>query len=83
MVYSGNLIEWRRACGQLRSIGLHLEFDSWVNEKNRTKEEAIRIKTDSGAVIVAKVFSHWDEDVLCNEQTAWLTRCYNDLKGWK
>lgn len=83
MVYSGNLNAWRDAADKVRSLGLVLEVDRWYSVANIHEEVGLRILTESRAVVAAKVFSHWDEDVLLNEQTAWLTRCYNDLKDWK
>lgn len=81
-VYSGNLYALGAAENRVKSLGLTVEEERWRNPSKFRDEYALRIKTESGAVIAAKVFSHYDEDVTCNEMTAWLNRCYEDLKDW-
>ncbi|QOC57802.1 putative host dGTPase inhibitor [Erwinia phage pEp_SNUABM_11] len=83
MIYSGNLNDFRRAHDRIRSLGFSLENETWKSMRTRTHATRYIIRLSTNEHIVSPTFDHYDEDVQCNNITAWLNKQADALESWK
>lgn len=82
-LWHGNAMAHKAACDRLQKMDLNVTSENWFDMSNMRHGMAHTVTLHNGFVLVGKTFSHFDEDCLYNEATAWLHSVADDLKNWK
>lgn len=87
-LYSGNLSEYNDAVARLKedhAVNVTTEHYRYEDRARmcRVYGETLRVVLQNGYVLTGKSFEESDEDVRCNNQTAWLLKVHSDLQHWK
>lgn len=81
-LYSGNANAHRDAVDRLRGLGFEVMTESAYDCYKRDDILWHTIRCLDGSTLISRKFQHRDIDCLYNEATSWLTKMYEQLKGW-
>lgn len=81
-IYSGNLGELMWAMDAYRGTGFRAAVMEVRNPMNRNNEWHVKIH-EGNTLFIAAVLTGRDDDVLCNNATAWLRKQHKDIRSWK
>lgn len=86
--YHGNIMACRSAMARVMSHGFEINTVRWHNEATMREYEILNVfpvgsRLTQETMFHAKQFSHYDADVMLNEQTAWLNKLADELDYWQ